>query len=129
MPKTKKNRASFAPFSLRLSQEERERLERDAGDMPRSAYIRSCLFDETTPRKRRLKNPVKDHKILAQALALLGQSRIASNLNQIAKALNSGSLIISPDTEDVIREACAAIIQIRDLLMKALDMRGNDHDS
>ncbi len=32
------------PFSLRLSFEERARLERDAGDMPLGAYIRERLF-------------------------------------------------------------------------------------
>ena len=81
-----------APFCLRLSKEERARLEHDAGDMPLGAYVRSCLFDNPTPRKRRMKRPVKDHEILAQLLTKLGASRMANNLNQLAQPLKSALL-------------------------------------
>jgi len=40
---------------------------------------------------------------------------------KIAKALNSGSLLITPDTEELIQEACKAIIQMHGMLMRALD--------
>lgn len=69
------------PFSLRLSFEQRARLEQEAGDMSLGGYIHSRLFDSGNPPvRRRSKNPVKVHKVLAQALGLLGQSRISSNL-------------------------------------------------
>ncbi|MGH1403820.1 MAG: hypothetical protein ACRBDL_06215 [Alphaproteobacteria bacterium] len=83
MSKEKKTN-SFAPFSLRLSQEERERLKRDAGDQPLGVYIRSLLFDKPDKRKRRLKAPVKDQKALAQVLAKLGQADISQNLKKLA---------------------------------------------
>ena len=73
---SKRNKRSPIPYSLRLSPEERERLDYDAGDLPLAAYIRSRLFDDPTPRKRRLKRPVKDHKLLAELLTKLGASRI-----------------------------------------------------
>ena len=41
------------PFSLRLTFEERARLERDAGDMPLGAYIRSRLFDQPAGDRRK----------------------------------------------------------------------------
>lgn len=71
-----------SPFSLRLSFEERAQLERDAAGLSLSAYVRERIFDgsKTTPR-RRGKFPVKDQKALASVLAMLGQSRLANNLN------------------------------------------------
>lgn len=83
--------SSYAPFSLRLSPEERARLEREAAGLSLGAYIRSRLFgaDAASPPKSRGKFPVKDHKALAQAIGLLGQARIASNLNQLARAAHT----------------------------------------
>ncbi len=47
---------------------------------------------------------------------------MASNLNQIARGLNTGSLIVSVETEEMIQEACASILQMRDLLIQALGL-------
>jgi len=88
---------------FRVTKDERERLERDAGKIPLSAYARRRLCDSavSTPRSRGLR-PLHDHRALAQLLGALGQSHIANNLNQIAKALNSGSLPVTPETEQEI---------------------------
>ena len=44
-----------SPITLRLTDEEREKLKIAAGDMPVSAYIRKCVFGaEVAPRKKRL---------------------------------------------------------------------------
>jgi len=43
---------------------------------------------------------VKDHAAPAMALALLGRSRIASNLDQLAKAADLGVMTVSPMTDD-----------------------------
>ena len=113
------------PFSLRLTFEERARLERDAGDMPLGAYIRSRLFDESAPHRtsRKAKRPVKDHQALANVLGELGKSRIANNLNQLAKASNSGSLPLTPETEKSLQEACAGVQWLRMTLMQALGLQ------
>lgn len=50
--KSRRRRNRPAPFSLRLTHEERSRLEYDAGDQPIGAYIRSKLFDDAQPRQR-----------------------------------------------------------------------------
>lgn len=82
-----------APLSLRLTPEDRERLESDAVGMSLGAYIRWRLFDpDRPPPRHRGKAPVKDHQALSAVLGQLGQSRIASNLNQLAKAANAGAL-------------------------------------
>ena len=110
-----------APFSLRLTFEERAALEQAAGDMPLGAYIRSEVFrgKKTRPRRRR-RRPVKDFQALGQLLGELGRARLANNLNQLARAANTGSLPVTPETEKAIREACAEIRQMRELLMTAL---------
>ncbi len=88
------------PFSLCLTFEERALLEKSAGSIVLGAFIRSQLLgkQETFPR-RRSKRPVKDHEALCQVLGELGKARLANNLNQLAKAVNTGSLPVTPDTE------------------------------
>lgn len=115
------------PFSVRLTAEERARVEQKAGDMPLSTYLRSLALNEDAAyRRTRGKRPVKDHQALAKVLAALGASRIASNLNQLAKAANSGSLPITPETEAMLREACAATLAMRRALIQALGLHGDD---
>jgi hypothetical protein len=113
-----------APFSLRLSFEQRAELEKQAGDQPLGAYILSRLFGDQVqpPPRRRSKNPVKDHESLAKVLGLLGQSRLSSNLNQLAKSANSGSLPVTPDTETALHEASNAVREMRRLLIEALNL-------
>ena len=121
------------PFSLRLTFEERARLEELAGNEPLGAYIKRKVFNgkgagsrRARSRKRRL---IKDEKKLAQVLAMLGQSRIANNLNQLAKAANIGTLPMMPDTERDIRRACADVALMRRELMRALGHRTDSERS
>ena len=119
--KFKKKRSTISPVTLRLTTEEREKLEELADGMTLSAYIRACVFaEETRRRKRRPKNVVEDKKAVAEALALLGQSRIASNLNQLAYHANIGLLIEDEETKAQIAEANGYLQAIRSLLLKAL---------
>jgi len=112
-----------APFSLRLTFEQRARLEQDAGGISLAAYIQSRLFDSENPApRRRGKRPVKDHQALAQVLGKLGQSRLSANLNQLARSANSGSLPVTPDTEAALLAAVAEIREIRLLLIEALNL-------
>lgn len=114
-----------APFSLRLTFEERARLEAAANGVPLGAYIRAILFNEELPKvRRRNMNPVADHQALARVLASLGQSRLSSNLNQLARAVNTGTLPVHPEIEAELREACADIAQMRAILIEALGLDG-----
>lgn len=117
----KPKRATPSPLTLRLTPEERTRLEELAAGMTLSAYVRACVFaEETRRRKRRPKTVVEDKKAAAEALALLGQSRIASNLNQLAHHANMGILIVGEEEKAEIAEANAHLKAIRSLLMTAL---------
>ena len=111
------------PFSLRLSFDERARLEAEAGDRPLGAYIRERLFgDEATKRIPRRK-PTVDRAALGKALATLGQSNLASNLNQLARAANIGTLPVDDEVVQDLNAACAAVSDMRDGLMRALQGR------
>jgi len=113
----------LSPFSLRLTPEERVQIEKDAAGMSLGAYIRSRLFDESLPKRRtRGKNPVKDRQALAQVLGAMGGSRLANNLNQLAKAVNTGSLPVTPETEEELRQACKDVQAMRRDLMIALGL-------
>lgn len=116
-----------APFSLRLTFEERVRLEQQAGNMPLSAYIKSLLFAEDAPKyRKRRAAPEADQKLLAELLACLGASRLSNNLNQLAKAANNGSLYVDENIETELKRACADVQAMRDLLMRALGLQPDD---
>jgi hypothetical protein len=117
------------PFSLRLSFEERAQLERAAAGMSLSDYARAKLFGGgnggvPVERRTRGKFPVKDHKALAAVLAQLGASRLSQNLNQLAKAANMGTLLVTPETESSLRHAAAEVHDMRKLLLRALGLDG-----
>ena len=114
------------PFSLRLSIEERLKLDADAGSLSIGEYIRSCLFENPTTRKVRFRRPVQDEQALVQVLGALGRSRLSNNLNQLAKAVHSGSLPVTPETEQAILAACAAVQNMSGELVKALGLPPDD---
>lgn len=111
-----------APFCIRLTHEQRGFLEDQAGNIPLGTYIRQRLLGEK-PQRRNGKRPLKDQKALAQVQAMLGASRISSNLNQLAKAMNSGSLPVNRETREAILKACKDIEFMRQELVRALGLR------
>ncbi|WP_237072603.1 plasmid mobilization relaxosome protein MobC [Pseudaestuariivita rosea] len=113
-----------APFSLRLTAEERQQLEAQAGSMPLGSYIKSVVFASEAPRyRKRKKPPVAEQQLLAAVLAQLGKTRTANNLNQIAKHLNQGTLVIDEDLEADLKIAIAEVAWMRVTLMQALGMK------
>jgi hypothetical protein len=112
-----------ATLSVRLTHEERARLEQDAIGMTLGAYIKWRVFDpDRPPPRKRGKAPVKDHQALSRILGMLGGSRMASNLNQLAKAANTGSLPVTPETEAALIEAMREISEMRRLLIQTLGL-------
>lgn len=119
------------PFSLRLSFEERANLERLAAGESLSSFIKRHVFTEegrrnAAPPTKRGKAPVKDHILLGQVLAALGRSRLSQNLNQLAKAVNTGNLPLDYDVERDLRQACGDVQAMRSILMRALGMKTDD---
>jgi len=59
---------------------------------------------------------------MARALALLGASRIANNLNQLAHKANMGSLIMDDNALAQIDETYSHVRLMRDELVSALGL-------
>ncbi|MFC3229172.1 hypothetical protein ACFOGJ_18140 [Marinibaculum pumilum] len=113
-----------APFSLRLSEEERARLEREAGSEPLGSYIRSKLLDEgEAPRKKARRAPPVDYALLGQILARLGKSEISANLCLLAALAEAGELPIDEETQHDLRTACADVKDMRLILIRALGLK------
>jgi len=128
-----KRKAKYAPpFSLRLADKERKALEELADGMSLGTFIRECVIRLILDKKLRpaqSRRGVLDKKLAAMLLAALGKSRIASNINQLAKAANSGSL---PVNEEVLRdlwEAVQFIRWIRNTLIKAIGLKPNSSNN
>lgn len=111
------------PFSIRLTKAEKSLLLARAGRIPLGTYIRNALLSgDAQAKRRRMVNPVADHAALARVLAALGQSRLSSNLNQLAKAVNIGALPVTPETEAEITDTCRAVSVMRSDLVRALGL-------
>ena len=111
------------PFSLRLTDAERAALEGQAGSMPLGAYIRARLLEDAEHPRCRRRKPVKDDAALARLLGELGNARLANNLNQLARAANTGSLAVTPETVKAILSACQDVQFMRTCLLAALGFR------
>lgn len=112
-------------LTIRMALEVYERLAEMAAGLPIGPFIlnRALSSDVPLPRLRR-HNPIKDHAAYAQLLAKLGDSRLASNLNQLAKQANSGTLPVTPETDAALQYAAREVSDMRRLLVQALGLEG-----
>ena len=128
LPRNKTKRRYTPPFSMRLSKSERDFLDEHSGSQSWAAYIRGCVFGQQAEKRRKVKKPTVDSAMLALALSELGQSRLASNINQLAKAANMGALDVTPEIEQEIEQACREIQTMRALLIAALGVVTEDDE-
>jgi len=84
----------------------------DKAGLALGAFIRDVALGDAGPRAQR--RPPADHVTLRKILGNIG--RIGNNINQIARALNSGELIRLPE----LKEALRAILAIRGAIFEAL---------
>ena len=112
------------PVSIRFTDAERAELESKAGDLTLSAYVRSCCVgDVASAHRTRGKRPVKDYEALSRVLGALGRSKLSNNVNQIAKAVNTGSMSLDGKTAQDLRQAAYDIACLRMYLIKALGLK------
>ncbi|MFT7045480.1 MAG: hypothetical protein ACJAYH_000746 [Celeribacter sp.] len=116
------DKASYPPpFSIRFTFEERARLDTERGRHSMAVHIRERLFgDQASVRKKPGNSPIRDSEALGRVLGALGASRLSSNLNQLAKAVNTGSLPVTPETEADLVAACKEVMALRNDLLRAL---------
>jgi len=69
------------------------------------------------------KAPIKDHIVVAQILAKLGQSKLFSCLNGLDQAAKLGIVDLDEETQTSVRQACADIAHLKSLLIKALGVQ------
>jgi hypothetical protein len=122
---TRSTRPKNTPVSVRMSPQRRQQLEKRAAGMSLSGYINLRLFGpeaDSEARRTRGNFPVKDHRTLAGILALLGQSEIAASLRELAALARNGCLLVTPDTETTIQEACRDIAAIKAMTIRALGL-------
>lgn len=111
-------------ITFRVTRSEFEKIERDRAHTSRSEHCRHAVAGYVKPQQRvRVRVPVKDHQALAKVLALIGDLRWSSNINQLARASNSGSLPVTPDTERALQLASRYLKEIRDLVLAALGFK------
>lgn len=114
-----------APFSIRLSAEERAALERKAGQRPLGSYIRTKLLgDDVTPRKPS-RSPTIDYALLGQVLGMLGKSDQVRCLFMLFVAAEAGSVELSDQENAALTRACDDVHEMRGMLVKALGLRGS----
>ncbi len=120
--------STLSPFCVRLSADEREQLKVMAANLrvSQGAFIRSYVFGDIEAIKRTLnaKASTLDHEALSKLLLLLGESRIANNLNQLAMHANQGTLDLpSAEIEEQLNESYLAIQWMRKTLIKGLGLK------
>ena len=108
---------------MRLPHELKTALNELKGDLSLNAFIILLIERALQAFKMPVKSSGTDRQILAQILAVLGKSNLASNVRLLADAAKSGSLPMSPETDDACREAARDIAELLRLLLKALDGR------
>lgn len=118
---TPRGKEKATPVSIRLSADERSRLEAEAGKRSLSEYIRTRLFGEDR-RARAIPAPKIEARQLAHVLAVLGQSELAPSLRELLRAVQIGDLPAPEEIEVRLTTACNATLEIRRHLMTALGL-------
>ena len=122
-----KNKLS-APFSIRFTDDERKQLNRDAGKLSLSAYIRKKLLGDTVKKRksqytRKQRQPKPDYVELARMLGQLGQSELATSMLVLALAAQSGALPVTPELEKKLDKACDDIHRMSIALITSLRIK------
>ena len=104
-----------APFSIRLSEEERARLKKEAGDRPLGAYIRAKLLGK--------RNTGIDYVTLGRILGLLGKSEQISVLYALLLAAEAERVQMSAEDSAVLHATHEDIREIRLILINALGLK------
>ncbi|MCW0220179.1 MAG: hypothetical protein OJI67_17775 [Prosthecobacter sp.] len=108
------------PFSMRLSPEERARLDVLAGDMPIAAYMRSRLFDTPSPRHHKMRRYDVNQSLLKKLLRELGRQHISCRLHRIMNAIDDGEVEMDDKLELELRYLCSELRHLRRNIRKAL---------
>jgi len=112
-------------LSIRITPEERIRLEREAGGRSLSSFVRARLFEDGGRRRgpSSSRTVISDHKALARVLGAMGRSPAIGTLKGVLAACDEGAILLAPEAEAALRSACSHIHAMRLDLLKALGLR------
>ena len=101
----------------RVSEAERERIERDAAayGMSVGGYLRWLALER--PETRTVRRPLADVRMLAQIKGQMG--RLGGNIHQLLRLANRGEIPWSEDIAVAAREVGEFLAAARDLLRRA----------
>lgn len=115
-------------LTIRLSDDERATLAREAGKLSLAAHARRKLLGDAVSRRRgkgpsrKRRVPTTNQMALAKVLALLGRSEFSRRLDELATAAVMGALPLGPELIQELHAVCAHIRDMRNALMKALNV-------
>lgn len=129
MPDKRPQKKSIKPRALLtvpLSPEQKSELARRAGARPISAYAREMLFpanDNAPPIPRRIRRDKGREVLSAAVLAQLGKSEVASSLREIARGVQLGIIVLTPETDAALREAAASVHSAAQAALRIMGVR------
>ncbi|UTW60238.1 hypothetical protein KFE96_07970 [Kordiimonas sp. SCSIO 12603] len=104
-------------LSVRLNNDERAELQKRAGSEKLSTYVKRCVFV-----KRKASGGMSREQV-ALILAKLASCDLAGSMLEMAESSRLGVLVVSPDTEKALTQACTDIAHMRLMLMQGLGKR------
>ena len=116
---TSGKRTGDSRLSVRLTPEERLELERRAGGVRLSEYVRRSLLGSFRDKNRDAPIDQKQRE-LAQILGLLGQSGAFQALVDLSEGMRIGALPADEETKEAILAARTELAEIKTKLMRAL---------
>jgi len=107
-------RARSAHITVRLSKDERAALDAAAekSGLTVGSYARQAMLG--APQPRQVRRPPVERRELARLLGEIG--KVGGNLNQLAKAANTGTLVYTGEMDAAI----AGILEVRTAILQAL---------
>jgi hypothetical protein len=104
-------------MSIRLLPDEHAAISEKAraAGMSIASYIRACALGDAGPRARR--SPPINAELLAHAVAALNKA--GSNLNQIARALNSTQAVGARESAAALSDTRKAVVRILEIVGRA----------
>jgi len=122
------SKAALMPLSVRFTQKERKTLEREAGKLSLSAYIRRELLGDAVSERKphylpKRRKPQIDHKLLAQLLGTFGASELGRSMIAISLAAQSGALSVDDELTAKLEQTCNDISEMRSSLIIALGIK------
>ncbi len=108
-------------ITIRLKPDEYALVKVKAGDKQLAPFIRELLLEKAAGlRKTHKATPIKDHRALAQVLALLGQHKLLLAFKKAKQDIGDGTQPADDECKALLMQCHDLLTKIHKLLMRAL---------